>query len=160
MKESITINSDASLVAFQRQVEQQYIEHRYLTFSPPRIGKDRSIDQNSLFHVWATEFAAYLLDKDKKQVTKGELEGMKFEIKKRFTRQHPHYYHWMVHEVVNPATKERKKGYTSSASWKPGEMFTVLNWLQMYAADRGLILESKGKHAKLQREHEGLINAV
>tara|TARA_R110000851_G_scaffold302789_1_gene460205 strand:- start:421 stop:900 length:480 start_codon:yes stop_codon:yes gene_type:complete len=156
MKESWTINSPTSLVAFTKAVEDSYKEKKYITFSAPRIGRDRSLDQNALFHVWITEYAAYRLKIHKKAVYKGLIEGMKQIIKKRFTATHPESYSWMVFEVVNPFNLEAtSKEYTSSSSWKKGEMFLVLTWFQMVAAEDGLILESKGQFEKLQRTHNG-----
>lgn len=155
MKESWSINSAHSLMAFNKIVEGLYKEHKYITFSAPRIGRDRSLDQNALFHVWVTEYVAYRLQIHKKEATKGLIEGMKQIIKKRFTATHPQAYEWMVFEVVNPFNGKTKKEYTSSSDWKKGEMFLVLTWFQMVAAEDGLILESKGQFEKLQRVHNG-----
>lgn len=151
--ESWPINSATSLKAFLADVERQYCEHKYITYSAPRIGADRSLDQNALFHVWCTEYAAHLLTKHKKSVTAGELEGMKRIAKKRFYQHSGHT--WLIHDMVNPFTGESKKDYTSSKSWKRGEMFVVLTWLQNVAAEDGMVLESKGQFSKLQREHNG-----
>lgn len=155
MGESFTINSEISRAAFIKHMNFLYEKHKYITFSSPRIGADRSMDQNALFHVWATEYAAYRLRKDKRDVSDGELDGMKRIIKKHFTAAHSEAYGFMVYELVNPFTGEKKKDYTSSKTWKRGEMFMVLNWFQMVAAQDGLILESKGQFEKLQRkQHE------
>lgn len=155
MGESFTINNETSLQAFIKYAGSLYESHKYITFSAPRIGADRSMDQNALFHVWATEYAAYRLRKDKRDVSDGELDGTKRIIKKHFTAAHPEAYGFMVYELVNPLTGEKKKDYTSSKTWKRGEMFMVLNWFQMVAAQDGLILESKGQFEKLQRkQHE------
>ena len=150
MGESWTVNSDHTEAAFIANVKKLRAEHGYITFSKPRIGKDRSIDQNSLFHVWLAEYAAHLLKKSTKEVTKGELEGMKIEAKRRFN--HHHVNNFMIHTVVSPITNESKKDYTSSGDWKRGEMYLVLDWLQLYAANDGLVLEAKGVFAKLKRE--------
>ena len=155
MSESWTINSAYSLAAFNKHVDLLYDQHKYITFSAPRIGADRSISQNALFHVWATEYVAWKLNITSKEVSKGLLAGMKLIIKKRYTAAHPDSVAWMVHDVVNPFNGKSKRDYTSSADWLHGEMFTVLCWLQMVAADDGLILESKGAFAKAQREHNG-----
>lgn len=152
MGESFTVNSDNTKVAYNTYVDRLYKEHGHLTFSPPRIGKDRSIDQNSLFHVWLTEYAAHLLRKDKRDVTKGELAGMKRTAKREFylETKAPH----MVHDVVCPKTGERKRDFTSSKDWARRDMFEFLTWMQAMAAHDGLVLESKGEHAKLKRESE------
>ncbi len=150
MSESWVVNSDHSEAAFIAHVKKLRQEHGYVTWGKPRIGADRSLSMNALFHVWLTECAAFFLKKDRRAVTPGELEGMKFMAKKRFNAFNSNNF--MVHEIVDPFTGNTKKGYTSSATWKHGEMFVFLKWLQMYAADDGLILESKGQYDKLKRE--------
>jgi len=156
MAEAFTINSTHTRAAFNNYVDKLYDEHKYITFDAPRIGADRSLPQNAMLHVWAGEYVAYRLNKNKKEVTAGELEGMKQIIKKRFAAAHPDSYSWMVHDVINPFNGASKKGYTSSSTWKRGEMFQVLTWFQMVAAEDGLILESRGEFAKLQREESGI----
>lgn len=151
--ESWTVNSEHSYQAFIAHVRKLFDVHKYVTYGKPRIGADRSLDQNSLFHLWLTEYAAHLLDKDKKLVIEGELEGMKRTVKGTYYRTYGHAF--MVHEIVCPKTKRSKKDYTSSASWKQGEMFAVLNYMQMMAAQDGLILESKGEHARLKSKEVG-----
>ena len=153
MAETFTVNSDNTYTAYCVQVKQWFDDKKYLTFAPPRIGPDRSINQNSLFHVWLTELAAHLVKCHKSEVTKGMLAGMKFTAKELYYRHSG--YPWMIHKVACPLTGRSKNDYTSSGSWHRGEMFEVLNWLQMFAAEKGLVLESRGEHAKLKRESEG-----
>jgi len=157
MAESWTVNSDFTLEAYLKRVRELYREHRYLTFPPPRIGEDRSLLQNSLFHVWLTEFAAHLTPCHPKEVTPGMLAGIKRTVKQMYY----HYSHadFMIQYVECPLTGRIKKDFTSSASWKRGEMFDVLTWLQLFAADKGCVLESKGEFRKLQREAEGIHEA-
>jgi len=156
MTDNDIINSASSLLVHINNAKRLYAEYKHITYAPPRIGPDRSIDQNSLLHLWLTEYAAFLLDKPKKQVTTGELEGMKRTVKARFTQSHPDCKEWMVIEVICPFTGRTKKDYASSRDYKRGEMFVFLTWLQMMGANDGIILESKGKFAKDQREHEDL----
>lgn len=153
MAEHWIVNSEHSEIAFIAKLRELRAEHGYITFGAPRIGKDRSLSANSLFHVWATEYAAHLLKKDKKSVTKGELAGMKRIIKQRFNAANPNNF--MVHEVVDPFTGNSKRDYTSSADYKVGELFMVMEWLQLHAANDGLILESIGQYEKLQRTAKG-----
>lgn len=152
-QETFTVNSATSAMAFYRHVQELFAQHKYLTFTL-RIGEKRSLDQNALLHVWLTEYAAHLLDKDKRQVTRGELEGMKRHAKRMYYAEHGEQCaSWMIHEVVNPAdTSQRKRDFTSSTTWKRGEMYLFLTWLQMKAAMDGLVLESKGEYAELQRK--------
>lgn len=155
MSESWTVNSEHSRKAYHKHVDDIYEEHKYATFPAPRIGADRSLDQNALFHVWCTEYISFRLSIHKKEVSKGLLAGMKLIVKKRFTAAHPDSIGWMVFDIVNPFNQKSKKDYTSSKDWKRGEMFMVLTWLQNVAAEDGLILESRGEFDKLTRLHNG-----
>ena len=150
MKEGFIVNSESSKVAYHATVDAMYAEHPYLTFAPPRVGIDRSLDQNALFHLWCTECAAHYLNKGKKQITEGELEGMKRQVKRECLVDNPDYG-FMRLVLVNPKTGITKVDYTSSSSWKVGEMFSVLSWLQMKVAFDGIVLESKGEFLKNQK---------
>ena len=77
---------------------------------------------------------------------------MKRTVKKIFLLAYPEAKDWMTHEITDYAENKTKKDYTSSADWKTGEMFTVLTFMQLEAANQGIILESKGEFAKNQRE--------
>tara|TARA_R110000851_G_scaffold323565_2_gene490358 strand:- start:12 stop:485 length:474 start_codon:yes stop_codon:yes gene_type:complete len=156
MAEQFIVNSLASRMALNKWVDDLYAKHGYITFSEPRIGADRSLDQNALFHVWLTEYCAYATKLHKSEVSKGLVQGMKEKVKQKFTARHPDCYPWMTYEVIDPFTQEViRTDYTSSKTWKSGEMFQVLTWFQMTAAEDGLILESKGNFAKLQRKSNG-----
>lgn len=155
MAEHWIVNSDHTEAAFIANLRKLRSEHGYITFGAPRIGKDRSLDQNALFHVWITEYVAHLLKITTKEASKrkGELIGMKRVIKKRFNSANPNNF--MVHDVVDPFSGNTKRDYTSSADWKVGEIFMVMEWLQLHAANDGLILESIGQYEKFQRTAKG-----
>lgn len=145
-----TVNSDHGLMAFCARVTEIYHEHKYATFDAPRIGPDRSLPQNSLFHLWLTEAAGHYLSKFKDDVTETDVESMKLTVKR-------HYYAetgaaFMVEQVQDIWRQKTKLAYTSSKRWKRGEMFAVLTWFQLKSAQDGLLLESKGEFAKNQRE--------
>jgi len=150
MAEHWTVNSDHSETAYIASIKALRAEHGYLTFNAPRIGKDRSLTQNGLFHVWLTECAAHYLTKHKKAVTKADLAGMKRAVKRRFNAANSNNF--MVHAVRDPISNDEKRDYTSSGDWKRGEMYMVLEWLQLFAANDGLILESIGQFDKFKRE--------
>ncbi len=149
MGESFVVNSESSKKAFIAYVENLYNEHKYITYGAPRIGVDRSLTQNNLFHQWLTDFGCHLAKCHKTQFTDGMMEGIKRTIKGLFYKEYP--YEWMVHKVICPLTGREKTDYTSSASWKQGEMFLVLTWMQQFAANQGCVLESKGEFNKLQK---------
>ncbi len=150
MAEHWTVNSDTSETAYFAHIRAQRKEHGYLTISAARIGKDRSLDANALLHVWAREYTAHLLGKHTKKVTKGELAGFKRTAKIRYTQAHPNDF--TVHTVECPFTRQEKRDYSSSADWKVSELFAFMEWLQLTAANDGLILESTGQYGKLQRK--------
>ena len=147
------INSESSKIAFFAKVTQLFNEKKYLTYDDPRIGADRSIPQNSLFHMWLTEFGCHLAKCHKDEFSRGMLEGTKRTVKGLFYSAYP--YEWMVHEVKCAITKRVKMDYTSSADWKQGEMFLLLTFLQNFAATRGCVLKSRGEFNKLQRKQNG-----
>lgn len=153
MAESWVINSETSLKAFATHVTNLYLEHKYITYSTPRIGADRSLGQNAIFHIWLSDFACHLAKCHYTQLTDGMIDGIKKTVKGLFYKEYP--YEWMVHEVICPLTKRKKIDYTSSAKWKQGEMFLVLTFLQHFAATQGCVLESKGEYQKLQRQQNG-----
>ena len=146
------VNSLPALTVFTKLANDLMAEHKWLTFTW-RIGENRSLDQNALLHVWLTLYAAHLLGKDRKQVTEAELEGMKRIAKKKFYTQFG--YPWMLFKPINPFTKqEGQTQYRSSKEYKTGEMYQLLTWLQITAANDGCLLESTGELQKLQRKNE------
>lgn len=146
------VNSDTSLVAFKAKVDQLYHEKRWVTFTW-RIGEKRSIPANSLMHLWLTQFAAHLSNCSEKEVTPGMLEGIKRTTKGLYYRETGHEF--MIHTIKCPLTGKERRDYTSSSSWTRGEMFAFLSWLQMFAAEKGAILESKGEFKHQQgAQHE------
>lgn len=142
-------NSEPTLKLFYEHAKKLFDEHKYVTFRWS-VGADRSYDQNALFHVWLTEYAAHLLSRNKSDIGPAELAGMKRTAKAAYYRETGADF--MVHKIKNFFTGEERTDYTSSKNWKRGEMFDVLTWLQGKAAQDGLVLESKGEFHKLQRE--------
>ncbi len=151
-EKTFVVNSLMSWAAFIKWGFSLFEQWKYVTFTV-RLGADRSLDQNSLFHVWLTDYAAHLAQIHKKSVSPAMVEFLKRKVKKAY------YAHagaeWMLERLVNPATGEQSESYfRSSADYKVGEMFLFLTWLQMHAANDGCILESRGQYAKLQRTAE------
>jgi len=150
---TFVVNSEISCAAFARWAHEKWKEHKYLTFVF-RAGVERSLDQNALFHIWLSLYAAHLGKIDHRNVSEEMIEFMKRKAK------HLYYLQtgsdWLVKTLVNPRTGAKGKPYyRSSAEYKTGEMFQLLTWLQNTAANDGLVLESKGQYQKLQKEHNG-----
>lgn len=147
------VNSERSRDEFIDQIYRDFDEKKYTTYDW-RYGADRSLDQNSLFHVWLTEYAAHLLKIPKKDVTKAMLDGMKIKVKQSFYRETAQRF--MLHRIIDPWHPDKSRtAWTSSGDWSPGEMYMVLNWIQYKAADDGLALEAIGKYAKHKRRENG-----
>jgi hypothetical protein len=144
------VNSAMDLIAFPAHIIELFKVNKYITFTW-RFGPDRSLDSNALLHVWLTEYAAHLLNKSKKQVTEAEIEGIKKIAKRKYYSETG--AEWMVVKPVDPWTgEEGTPVLRSSKNYKRGEMFLFLTWLQMTAANDGLVLESLGEYARLQRK--------
>lgn len=150
MGDAFTINSKHSLTAFYKYAGDLFHEHKFITFDKPRIGKDRSLSQNALLHVFLATYCAHLLKKDRRTLSEAELEGMKLSAKARFYGATGHS--WMVVQAKSPRNGKEKQVYRSSAKYLKGEMFEFLTWLQAEAANDGLILEAIGEFQRLLKE--------
>jgi len=118
-----------------------------------RHGKSASLPMNALLHVWLAELAGHFAKCDPKEVSTNMAEGMKRTAKGLCYRETA--WSWLVHDVFCPMTHRAKVDYTSSASWSKGEKSDFLNWLQVFAAQHGCILESKGEFSELKKaQHE------
>lgn len=134
----------------KRKVDQLFSEMKYVVFSW-KSGDTSTTLQKALIHIWLLKWAAFALSKVEDDVTKAEVEGMKRSVKSR-------YYHetgaaWMVEEIFDPlAPKKRRTEYTSIADWSPGECFMVMEWMQLKAAEQGLILEAEGEFERNKKQ--------
>lgn len=68
------INSEASLRKHQREIEQEFREHKFLRVNI-KAGIGRSLDQNAISHAWYNEIATQMADTP---------ENIKCECKLRF----------------------------------------------------------------------------
>ena len=154
MSEMWQVNSDRKLELYIESIRKLYDEHKYLTFTKPRIGSDRSLPMNALFHKWLRLWLAHLFKKDPKLVDVDELAGIKNTFKDCYYRQTG--YPWLVHRVTNYRTMIETTEYTSSSTWKREEMYDALRNMQMRAAQSGCILESVGEFNKLKKKEAGI----
>lgn len=153
-EKTFVVDSLISLTAFCSFVKTLFGSGQFITFTW-RIGADRSLDQNALFYVFLTEWAAGIAGIAKKEVPKQMIEFLKRGVKRRYYNETG--YPWMLDKLINPATGEDAGIlYASSKNYKVGEMYLVLTWMQMTAAEEnGIVLESRGQFSKLQREQQG-----
>ena len=111
--------------------------------------KRRSLDQNALFQKWARTFAAHEFGVTEEQVTETQHEAMKISLQ----RQCYAATGWDFLIVFYPDAfggKSKPQRAPTSKMGK-GELHQFLTWVQSFAAERGLILESLGEYHKLQQ---------
>ena len=106
----------------------------------------RSLDQNALLHVWLGQFAGHALNVAKP--TSEQREAMKIALQRRCYADTGWAY--LVQRVVDPFSGEVSVARASTTQLRKGEMCEYLCWIQAFAAEQGLILESRGEYAELQ----------
>lgn len=143
-----TVYSVRTCAEFLKIAEALFEKDGYVAFSW-KCGPTSSMPQKALIHIWFKKWVAFMFKKPEDMVTENEINAMKRSVKAR-------YYHatgaaFMVEELVDPLAPSKKRTeYTSIADWSPGECYAVMEWMQIEAAERGLILESIGEHKKLK----------
>ena len=111
-----------------------------------RYTSPRSMDQNALFWVWAGEFARFLLDKQK--ITVAEKEDMAYTLQRRCYADTG--WDWLITQRTDLMGGGSRTDRRSTTKFAKGEMMVFLDWVQMQAADRGLILEARGEYQELK----------
>ncbi len=104
----------------------------------------RGLPQNSLFHIWTRDSAEFTF---KKEPTDIELESMKRYIKQKCYTETKQKF--LIHKLLNPENNQSKIDFTSTTKWLKGEMTFVLDWMQRFFGEQGLILEAKGEFVEL-----------
>ena len=145
-----TIANKDQLEAFITRTRELFQEHKIITYAKPELGRGRSLSQNALFQVWAREIAAVVFKVAPNFVDEGQHEGMKRWLKKEFYTDTGS--DWMIGTMINPRTGEVKKDFRSTKKFTKGNMFFFMEWVQSYAAAKGIVLESKGEYQMLQEE--------
>lgn len=144
------VNSVDSMNAFMSKVPDLYGGKNYLVFSWT-TGKKSSMPQKALLNIWIRTYAAHLIRKPEKDVTKTEINTMKRSAKRLFyTETHEE---WMVEEITDPFHPDKKRmEVTSAADWDPQQTYHFMMWLQERAMHQHLILESQGDHQNMTKE--------
>lgn len=148
MENKKIVNSERTRDEMIDNVYRLFDQHKFVTFE---WSTDAAcgLPQMALFHIWLRQYAAHILRISKHDVTEPIVEGMKKNVKKQYYVETSARF--IVQQIVDPWAPDRiKLAYTSCAKWKRGEMYQVMNWLQMKAAEDGLVLESKGEYKDIQ----------
>lgn len=146
MSKPLIVNSSGSLARVKSEIEQQWGAHHYLRISI-RTGRDRSLDQNDLSHLWYEQISRTL-----KEDTP---EGVKNECKWRFgvpilMAQDPEFREVFGNVLRNMSYEQAIKAMT----YIPVTSIMTVPQMRQYMKDmqddygrRGIILESKEKAA-------------
>ena len=102
-------------------------------------GRNRH-NQNALFQVWGRELAAYLAKCETREVTVAMHEDTKTALKKAYYADTA--AECMVRMATDPITGKETKTLASSKELDRGEFFAFMEWVQAFAATKGLMLES------------------
>jgi hypothetical protein len=151
LRDNFLVNSITTKNLYHQYIDELWDAGlRYMTFKKPQLGEDASIAQKALFSIWAREIAGYVLKIRPDQVHEATVEEMKRTLKEKFYQATAQEF--MITRGPNPYNVDEViTMYTSSATWKWGEAKMVLDHVQIYAAEIGLVLESKGEHKKFTR---------
>ena len=151
--EEFVVNSQESQIDFACLTGKLWDKHKYLVWKMPKIGPVRSLSQNGLFHMWARTYAAHLLNKTEKEISEGELEGMKRIAKKKFYQANRK--EWAIVQIVDPHTGNKRLDFRSSKKYSTHQMWEFLFWLQLTAAMDGCHLEASGEFKRLFDQNAG-----
>lgn len=111
-----------------------------------------SLGQKALFHIWCREIASHLMSIDYSQVTEDHEESVKASVKKAaYTHNR---WAWLIYTKRDVFTCQEKKDYKSVGSLAIGEMYMLMEFTQMLAAEKGLILEAVGEYKRLKDDSE------
>lgn len=112
-------------------------------------GKSNSWDQKALFHVWLRE---YYRQKYNKNPSTDEEKKFKWEVK---IYAYTQGLHFMSESSYSSFLNKEMPRLVSVAKLSTGEMYQLMNFTQMIAAQEGIILEAKGEYKKLKEsQHE------
>lgn len=111
---------------------------------------ERSMSQNALLHIWVREYAAMRFKKPYKGVDKADEDNVKIIFKQACYQDAR--YDWLCKRVTNLDTNLFAVVLKSTSEYDKGEMFMFMEWVQAYAAQKGLLLESMGEFGRLKDE--------
>ena len=149
-----TVNSEHTLAAYQAKVADDFKQHKYVTYAPPKIGAARSLTSNALSHIWYNFADKMLSDKsgDNRRYCK-----LHFGVP-MLRAEDPEFRAIYNQVIINHdyETKLKIMDYLPiTSTFTREQMSRYLDQVQMhYAIERQLVLESKGEFAEHQRKQE------
>lgn len=152
MKELTVYNTDTSKAQAKHMLNDFLLEHGKCSMKLTK-GDRRRLSQNNLFQHWARKYAAFIKGCDPKSIDEQTHERTKTGLKLRCYLNTG--WRFMVNSFKDDSCSEPYLVPKSSAELEVGEMFSFMEWLQVYAAEQGLILESQGEYLKRQEAQNG-----
>jgi len=142
------VNNEHSYQEFISFVDEQYKKDKYLIFSY-KSGRQRSLSQNNLFHMWVRQWAAHDHKCKPKEVTDRQFKDWKLTLKALYYVESSDDE--MIYIPINMATGEpAKPQMQSTKDLSTGSMFNFMEFVQNYAAERGCVLEASGEYWDLK----------
>lgn len=153
MSKKHIVNSASSARRMQEIVLELFDKEKYVTFTWS-TGPLSSMPQKALLHIWLRTTVSRLVKCAEKDVSVEEVESLKRTLKAYF--YHETAAEWMMTQMreLVPPYRTRSE-YSSSSKWTRGQMYEFLTWFQMWAANRGIVLESSGEYAEMRKSENG-----
>lgn len=152
-EKKFTVCSVQTAAQMMKIVEENFAKDRYTIYTI-KSGPMSSMPQLALCHIWLRQWIAHIYHKKESDVTNEELEDFKRKAKTKYYQETGESFAmaWM-YDAMAPEKKSLQP--TSIGDWQQGECFAFMEWMQLKAAEGGLILESRGEHKKLKQEQYG-----
>lgn len=117
------------------------------TFEFKLVKARRSMEQNALFQVWTRQIGEMVFERE---ITEVEHDAIKIDLQRRCYLDTG--WSFLVRKLPAPITGKSKVERTPTAKLDKWDMHEFMNWIQRFAAEKGLILESTGEHSELKGE--------
>ena len=140
---TFTVMSERTCEQLQKMIRDNFEKNKYTVYSWHN-GETPHLGQKQLLHVWLRLWIAHHNRIAEDEVSKEHMEAWKLAVKMRYYAATGAAF--MVKRYRDPKAPDGLRlEYTSVKDWTPGQCFQVMEWMQLKAAEQGLILESKGE---------------
>jgi len=137
---NIVVNSDPSLQDAIGILRELYVKHRYVKLAV-KTGKDRSISQNSILHVWIEQIAREIRDED----ALGHKCYIKLHYGVPIMRAESEEFREAYDQVIKPLPYEKKliamRCWPCTSLMSKPQLSKLLEIVQEEYAVRGVMLE-------------------
>jgi len=107
-----------------------------------------SMPQRSLLHIWVKYYAAMRYGENYKSIKDADVKKIKLILKQACYNEHG--WSFLTERLINDDTGHSASVLRSIEDYDKGEMFMFMEFVQSYAGNKGLILESIGEYKKLK----------